>query len=249
MLLYELNFFEMLEGSLSLLWVLFSTIVGVLIILKTKSKDYVAVGIFWIFMCGGWWASSIQFVFIISMDLYLPDEIYLLLTMLGIPWAVILWFYVFGTFVYPKKRKMMTIIYAIIAFGYQSAYIILVFAVPGFVGTRESIFSTDFSAFSLIFIIFGLSSVYASGLIFAKRSIQLNDPKVAWKGRFLLIAFTLYAIGAISDAALSIEDLIFNSLITIITRTLLVISGILFYFSFFLPDSLAKKLVKGAESS
>ncbi|MBY8981964.1 MAG: hypothetical protein KGD57_03385 [Candidatus Lokiarchaeota archaeon] len=246
MLFFNLEPFEFLEGFLSLIWVIFATIIGIMIIIKTRKKEYITVGLFWILLCGGWWASSIQFITIISVDYRLTDSIYLMLTMLAIPWGVICWLISFGNFVYPEKKKKIVYINLVIIIIYQSLFLIFAFIKTDWVGTRDAgtYFNTKFSPFSLIFIIYGMSLILITGIIFSWKSMKMDDPKIKWKGRFLLIAFVLYSGGAIVDSAINLSDPTIGSIITVLVRIVLVTSAILFYFAFFLPESIANRLIK-----
>ncbi len=246
MIYYNFEPFEFIEGFLSLIWVIFATIIGFMIILKTRKKQYLTVGIFWIFMCGGWWASSVQFITIIAMDYRLPDPLYLMLTMLAIPWGVICWLISFGNFAYPDYKKKLVYINLIIIIIYQSLFLIFTFTITEWVGTRDplTLFNTKFSYFSLFFIIYGMVLILITGAIFSIKSMKMDDKKIQWKGRFLLIAFILYSIGAVFDAAINPSDPNISTLVIFLTRIALVISGILFYFAFFLPERVANWLIK-----
>ena len=156
MIFYSLSPFEFIEGFLSLVWVIFATIIGIMIMLKTKKKQYVTVGLFWIFMCGGWWASSVQFIMIITLDYRLADSVYLMLTMLAIPWGVICWLISFGNFAYPDYKKKLVYINLVIITTYQTLFLIFTFTNTAWVGIRseEALFNTRFSPFSLFLSIF-----------------------------------------------------------------------------------------------
>jgi hypothetical protein len=69
-----------------------------------------------------------------------------------------------------------------------------------------------------------------SGILIARQSIRSEKPEIKLKGKFLLIAFILFVIGAFADAVL---------LLTVITlpiiRIILISSSVLFYFGFILP--------------
>jgi hypothetical protein len=77
-----------------------------------------------------------------------------------------------------------------------------------------------------------------TGIIFAIKSMRLDDPEVQWKGRFLLLAWISFGIGAILDASLPL-----NALTIIIIRLILISSAIEFYFGFFLPKKISEKLI------
>ena len=75
-------------------------------------------------------------------------------------------------------------------------------------------------------------------MFFSVKSIKVDDPEIKWKGKFLLIAWFSFTIGAILDAALPLTEITL-----IIVRLILISSSIEFYLGFFLPDQLAKRLI------
>jgi len=68
--------------------------------------------------------------------------------------------------------------------------------------------------------------------------MRSHDQKVKWKGRFLLIAFILFTLGAFADAAIKLTPITL-----IIVRVILILSGIGYYFGFLLPDKIAEQLI------
>jgi len=66
-----------------------------------------------------------------------------------------------------------------------------------------------------------------------------EDPSIQWKGRFMLIAMISFAVGAFLDAVLT-----FTPLELVLVRLLLISSSIEYYLGFFLPNSIANRLIK-----
>ena len=105
--------------------------------------------------------------------------------------------------------------------------------------TVEGLFNSRYNYLALIFDIFTLISLLITGVIFSVKSMKVNDPEIKWKGRFLLIAFISFFIGALFDVAVP------NVGITIVIgRLFLITSAIEYYLGFFLPEKIAKFLIK-----
>ena len=81
-----------------------------------------------------------------------------------------------------------------------------------------------------LFIAAYISLALITGLIFARESLKSDDSEIKLKGKILLIAFILFAIGAILDV---ISNLVVSN---IVARLIIVISSWLFYVGFVLPD-------------
>jgi len=71
--------------------------------------------------------------------------------------------------------------------------------------------------------------------------IKDRDKIIQWKGKFLFLATILYSLGGIGSMFL------FLLLELVIMRLLLILSSILFYFSFFIPVRLRGWLIKNED--
>ena len=77
------------------------------------------------------------------------------------------------------------------------------------------------------------------GILIARESLKSEDREIKLKGRFLLIAFISWTIGALMDAALD------PNIITLtIARLILISSAIEFYCGFLLPERIKKIFLK-----
>jgi len=91
-------------------------------------------------------------------------------------------------------------------------------------------------SFILIFII--------TGIHFSLASLKSKNLEVKLKGKFLLLAFISFTIGA------SIEVLVhLNSFTVIITRSILISNAIEFYLGFIMPEWMKKSLLKRGKSN
>lgn len=152
-----------------------------------------------------------------------------------LPLALICWMFSLTHIFYPDKEKHILVLFVAISMIYDIIVIVFLLIDSNLVGYVEGPFNSQPTTFVLSFQIFALLICVSGGIIFSKKSMEQNNPAVRWKGLFLLLGFVLFAIGGLSDA-------LFPSTLStlVITRLILIISGIFYYFGFFLPQKLAK---------
>jgi hypothetical protein len=241
MALADLTELEILEGSLGLVWVLIAIVIGVRVISKAislgRTHDLITVGLSYIFVSSAWWGVAAQFVSFGFFNVRLDAFSYLLIANIFIPFAMVCWIWSYCQIIEPKKKMGIMIIYTIFSVIWEIYVIVGLFTDIALVGTLNGIFDSSHNRFLLIIILVGVFSFLITGVHFAYKSMRLEDPEIQWKGRFLLIAWVSFALGALLDAALPL-----NTLTLIIVRIILISSAIEFYFGFFLPKKMAKKL-------
>jgi hypothetical protein len=91
----------------------------------------------------------------------------------------------------------------------------------------------------MIFLIIFLLIVVVTGFLFANLSLKSKDPEVKLKGKLLVIAYITFAVGALLDSSLPL-----NEVLIIITRLILILSSFFWYGGFLLPKWLKKYLLK-----
>ena len=107
------------------------------------------------------------------------------------------------------------------------------------IGTFDGTFDARYQGFTRLFQIFAVVSALITGFLFVRQSFSSDVPKVKWKGRFLLLAFIIFAISAVIDSALPL-----GVGGVIIIRLLLISSAISYYFGWLLPDRILQLLTK-----
>jgi len=244
MALEDLTQADVLYGSLSLILVLVSTIVGLRIISKYftyNEKTLLTVGLAWVFITSAWWVSAFQFIFIALFDYKFSPYLYLLIENAFTPFAIIFWIYSFCALMRLKSRKIIVSIYVVICVIFEVILFTFLSIDTELVGTgiEEGIFTSRLTDPFIGFQIFAILSIVITGIIFSRKSLRSEKSDIKWKGIFLLIAFLSIAIGAALEALL-----LLGPLELILVRALLISGSIEFYFGFFLPKSLAKILIK-----
>lgn len=238
--LESLSEIEILRGSLSLIFVLISIIIGLKILstyFKYQKKEFITVGLTWIFLSTSWWWPSFNFLSIFLFDQNLNIFSYLIMANFFIPLAIISWIYSVYKLAY--KNKIMLISIFVICIAYEVLLFIFLFINPNLIGIEIAPNLVQRTSLTLGFAVFSILVALISGILMAKKIMVSEDRKIKLKGRFLIIALTFFTIGAVLDA-ISWTYLIIIFLI----RLLLILSSIAFYFAFFLPERVAKVLIK-----
>ncbi len=238
--------FQLLQGMLGLLWVLIAVIVGMRILLKSnklKRKDLIGFGLTYICVSSAWWGSIIQFLSVGLFSIEIQEAPYLFIANVFIPLGLIPWIYAFSTAIIPYRRKEALIITSIIAIVWETVLIILMLTDNVFlVGELNQNNILDFSYGDVMryFVIGGILIFLLTGAYFSYESATLDDLEIKWKGRFLLLGWISFAIGAALDAFIKGH----SEISLIITRVILISSSIEYYLGFFLPTSLREFLIR-----
>ncbi|MFX1339783.1 MAG: hypothetical protein ACFFDK_14315 [Promethearchaeota archaeon] len=242
MALADLTQLEILEGSLGLIWVLIAIFIGLKAIFRAiainRRRDLITVGLSYIFVSSAWFGVAFQFISYGFFDVKLDAFTYLMVANIFIPFALICWVWSYCEILKPKSRNILLIVFFGFAIVWELFIIIGLLIDISLVGTLHSTFDSSHSPILLIFTLTGVFLFLITGTIFAVKSMRLEDPEVQWKGRFLLLAWISFGIGAILDAALTL-----NAITIIIIRIILISSAIEFYFGFFLPKKISEKLI------
>ena len=96
----------------------------------------------------------------------------------------------------------------------------------------------EYKGYALIFLAFSLVISTVTGNEFAIKSIKSEDRIIKWKGRFLVLSFNFFAVGAIGDGFLPLSPLTL-----IFFRVFMVLASTFYYLVFILPNWM-KKLLK-----
>ena len=238
----DLSYLDLLRGSLSLAFVIIAIIIGIRILLKYfkyKTKVFISVSLTWIFLSASWWWPSFNFLTIGLFGFRLSNLSYLILANFFIPLAILFWIYSFSSFILQNKSKITVVIFGLISVLYEILLFVLLFTYPDLIGVEITPEIISRTPLTLGFAIFAIIIAFILGIIFAISSMKSNDPKIRWKGRFLLIAFIFFTLGATLDAVSWT-----NPIIVVIVRLLLIISSFAYYFGFFLPEKMSNWLIK-----
>ncbi|MHA1660703.1 MAG: hypothetical protein ACTSUT_16450 [Promethearchaeota archaeon] len=243
----SLSAFEIIGGTLSLIFIVIAIIIGLMILIKYfqyKKKILILVGCTWIFMTELWWSSSVSFLMALITGNPLTPKIYFFLGNCLIALGILLWMMAFTELLYKNKQKIVAIIFTIIGVSYEILFYYLVFTDISVIGEMRGAVDGIYYTFPLTFLLFGLFLFLFTGILFARESLRSDNSEIRLKGKFLISAFISFAVGAFLDG---LKPIIFPNimdLIYIINRIILIFCAIEFYFGFILPDWLKKLLLK-----
>jgi hypothetical protein len=202
---------------------------------------FIIVGLAWVFMSSSWWSIAINFLSIGFFSLELPSFLYLSIERGFIMFGLLFWLLSYAELAVVKRKKELQY-FAVIFCSIIEIIIILILIInPSLIGSQipSKPYEYSHTLFDVILLLGTISIVLITGILFSLQSIQSNDLKIKWKGRFLLVSFISFTLGAILNGLLHIL-IPMNAVTIIIIRVILISSAIEYYLGFFLPDRFVK---------
>ncbi|MFX1443088.1 MAG: hypothetical protein ACFFHV_06710 [Promethearchaeota archaeon] len=233
---------EILTGTFNLIFVIISFIVGLKILSKYfefEKRYYIYVGITWIGISTPWMHGALAFV-LLFFNIILAEDIRFIIGYVFIPIITVLWLITFTDFMYQEKKKVIVGIYTIISLVCEVLFFYFLFTDRvNMIGYFERTFSAVYRPFVRFTLLFFLITALVTFLIFANASRKSDDPELRLRGKFLIIAFLIYAACAVLDSFF-----LFSPVIVVLVRVLLILSAIFFYLGWILPDVMKNRLAK-----
>ncbi|UCD01965.1 MAG: hypothetical protein JSV23_02795 [Promethearchaeota archaeon] len=240
-----LELVDYLQGSFSLIFVIISLIIGMRILSKYfefKNRLYILVGISWIGVANPWMPDSISFLMNLIVGESLDPGLYFIIGNCFLPIALLTWFIAFTDMIYRKAQKKVIIITIILSIIFEIEFFTLFFIDINLIGNINPLsrpFTANFGLFITIYLLVVIVAMVVTGVIFAQKSIKLEDPEVRLKGKLLRAAFITFAVAAVLDSMLGtiFEDPTdpLLSVMVVAVRILLIFSALEFYGGFLLP--------------
>ena len=233
---------EILNGTFSLIFVIISLIVGLFIASKyfqVKNRTLLLVGITWIGLTTPWLPSTVSFIFYLITTTSLSPAVYFTIGNIASPLILVIWILAFTDLKFKNKQKLLVLIYAIIGIAYEVYLVYFLLADPTVIGEITGIFDVTYKGVVLIFALFIVINMLITGKLFGRESLHSKDPIVQLKGKFLIVAFISWCIGAVMDAALPL-----NIVTLTIARVILISSALEFYIGFILPRFIKELFIK-----
>lgn len=230
-----------LNGTLSIIYVLISIIIGVTMIAKyRKLKDrlLILVGVTWIGIVSPWYPSSISFIVaLFNNGQGISESAYYIIGNVAAPVFIFIWLMAFTEFFFTAYRKVILGGAAIYGVIFEIIFFTLLIQGPNTIATFTPPINVDYKGLYLILALSVILILTITGIYFSYQSIKTQKRKTRIKGYFLLAAFISYTVGAILDSAISQ-----NYSTLIITRIILISGAIEWYFGFIMPKFLEKRL-------
>jgi len=242
----QLSDVSILSGLLGLINISIAFFYGGIVLykgLQTKEKRLYYFFLTVIFTISPWFSSAFGYLYWLFTGDLLEYEVYILVGMLGVPIALISWFQIYFGALHAEKKKMATYIITIISiFYYFYLFYFLFFAagapVKDLIGIIEAPNDITYKGFVLVYLFLSILITLITGLDFSRASLKARgDRSLVWRGRFLIISFILFPIGAIGDGLVEL-----NEINLIIFRSILVASSTFFYIGFIMPKWMKKLL-------
>ena len=239
-----------ISGLIALISVSITTFLGLIVLIKYfKTRQFLIFNFFLciIFTSSPWYPSGLGYLYWIITGEVLLYQAYVLIGTVGIPIAIIAWLNVYMSTLNPKKKKLVLILYGILSIFFELYLFYFLFIAPGapvdsllgVILDPTNPMNINYKGFVLVFLGLSILTACITGIHFAATSMKSEEiPEIRWKGRFLLIAFILFGISAISDAIIEMTPFLL-----VLMRSFLVIANFFFYLGFILPKW-SKKLLK-----
>ena len=211
--------------------------------IKFRNKQYILLS-FGIF-CGGspYFPMFGGFIFWIFTKQTMIYEVRIFFATFFIPFALLVWLYIFTESFFPKATKKILIINGITVTLFEIYLFYILFFAPRAPITellpilKQSIFGVTYTGFILIYFMIILILLFISGVYFGiKAIIDTNDPKIQWKGRFIITGWIIYL------TVTSIDFFIDEYYILILNRIIIFLVPFFYYIGYILPDWVEKIL-------
>jgi len=228
-------------GILSVIWVGFGTIIGLLFLKKYFTLNYRPMlwwGLCWLLLMKFWWPYAINFILLLTVGEILSVEITALIANATSPLHFIFWIAAWADIMYEKQFKLIvsiTLIYGII---FQITFWTLFFIDVALILVLNSPFDYTFVGVIQLFI-FGelIAFVISAILLFLKGRTSL-DPTIRVKRLLFFLHALTFFIGVMIDVA-------FSDFITImVSRIVMMVAPLCLYISQTYPERMEKFLLR-----
>lgn len=237
-----------ISGILSVIYIIINFFMFFLFIkmaIKTKNQLLYIFAIFNISIAAPWYASGFCYIYWLFSKNIMSYQIYVFIGTLGIPIIPLAWFYIYTDILYPKlKKKVLLLIGIFSVVFYLYLYYFLFFTpnapVVELIGirNRNNPLDIEYKGFVLAYILISSILSFITFIHFGINSMLTREqPKIQWRGRFLLVSSIFLIIAVIADGFFSL-----TTIYLIIVRVFLILSTILFYLGFMMPDWILKIL-------
>ena len=188
-----------------------------------------------IFTISPWYPSGLGYIYWLITNEEINYPVYVLLGTIGVPVALVSWLQIYMPALHPNQKRTVTLITVCLSLAFYIYVFVFLFAlgdpVDNLIGIKRSVIDIDYKGFVLGFLAFSLLISTITGNEFSISSLKVKEnPVIRWKGRFLILSFNFFAIGALGDGFIPL-----NPITLIIFRILIVLAITFYYLGFILP--------------
>jgi len=239
---------EMIQGIFNTIFVVITIYIGLIFISKYfqhKNSNLYLFGIFWIGAAIWFIFIPIQFV-LLFFEITIHEWAYYLVMYPTLPVIADVWLIAVTRLLYFKRRTLFLRVFTLMAIVFEILFFSFLFIDDGLIATRPGYFYIEMTPFAIFYIVFLMSFILITAVMFGISSLDSKDPEIRMKGKLIIISIFLFGGGAATDLLIPPLDLdpIIKAIITIIARILMSSSGILFYIGFMLPNWTKKILFR-----
>ena len=107
-------------------------------------------------------------------------------------------------------------------------------------GTRQSAFVVLWNPIIDLYIIISIVLFLVTGLLFAKQSLNSENPEIQWKGKFIITAFIIFTVGTLLDVVVDNP----TEITIVLARIFVICAAFVFYIGFTMPNWVKKLIIK-----
>ena len=243
---------DILQGSLSLIYVLISFIIGFTIISKYgkyKNRLYILVGLCWLMLSTLWLPEAVSFLMSLFIQQTLAVDWYFIIGNAFVPVALFCWIFAYTDMINHQKQKQALALIVVFIIAFEGVFFYQFFLDINLIGVINPLrpFSADLGYFLTILLFISFLILFVTGFRFARRSVRSENKEVRLKGKLLEFAFIAFTIAALLEktARSLLIGTVFDesnptimlllSVMLVVVRVLLIASSIAFYGGFLLP--------------
>lgn len=232
---------EILNGTLSIIFVLISVYIGLTIVSKYfvyKKRTFLLLGATWIGLVTIWIASSVSFLYTVFTGKLIAPQIFMFLGNAFLPLSALLWIHAMTDLVLEDKKENLIVSFIIYGATFETYFLYFLITDYAALGSVASAVDINYTLVPTIYHFSLLVMFLTTGSVFGNASLKAESKEVRLKGKFLVIAILLFVTGAILE--------IFSGLSIIILvsgRIILILSSFAFYGGFILPEWVKKLFI------
>ncbi|MFW9875989.1 MAG: hypothetical protein ACFFG0_23045 [Candidatus Thorarchaeota archaeon] len=246
MIFITLDDLTQLSGIFGFIAIVIAWFYGLIVLYKyIKTKENMLFYFFLaiIFTMSPWYPSGLGYIYWLFTRQEIAYQEYVLLGTIGVPIALYSWLQIYMPTLHPERIELVSMIIvclSIIFYIYLFTFVFFATGAPveDLIGIKRNPIDIDYKGFILVFLAISLLISTITGNEFSRASLKVKDnPIILWKGRFLIISFNIFAIGAIGDGFIPLTPVTL-----IIFRSFMMISSTTYYIGFILPKWMKRLL-------
>jgi len=204
-----------------------------------KQRGLLLIGLVWIFLTCPWYPASISFILYLFTGNSLTNIPYFIIGNIFIPISVWLWMIALKDFIFKEKRKVILTLTVICVLVFYVIFFVLLSINPNLIGHLKGLTDVQYDIFIVGYAFTILVIMIITGFLFTRESLKSEILEIRLKGKLILIAFILFAIGSGLDSSIPL-----NFVTLPIVRGFEIASAIVFYIDVLLPDWFKKFVLK-----